>query len=90
MACLDPNAGANASFTKPELNASPCAFSLQLPKFSIGFQLPPFAFPPPLPGFNFSFKLSCDLKNPIDVSGGLDFGGGRFSCSDPDPDLEDR
>lgn len=87
--CIDPNADANASFTKPELNANPCEFSLQLPKFSFGFVLPNLAFPPPLPKFNFSFKLSCDLANPISVAGGIEFGGGRLACFDPDPTLED-
>lgn len=85
--CIDPNADANASFSKPELNANPCEFSLQLPKFSFGFVLPTIAFPPALPKFNFSFKLSCDLANPISVSGGI--GGGRFACFDPDPTQED-
>lgn len=79
-----------ADFTKPELNASPCNFEFKLPSFSFGFNLPPFKFPPfeiPIPRFRLA--ISCDLSKPVDVSAGLDFGGGRTSNAEPDPDEDD-
>lgn len=82
--------GPTASFTKPELNASPCDFKFKLPTFSFGFVLPSFKFPPfdiPIPRFKLS--ISCDLSKPLDVSAGLDFGGGREAKFDPSPDDDD-
>jgi hypothetical protein len=82
--------GVEAGFTKPELNASPCEFQFKLPSFSFGLIIPPFKFPPfdiPIP--RFKLALSCDLSNPIDVSVGLDFGGGRVATFDPNPDDDD-
>ncbi len=79
-----------ADFTKPEINASPCNFQFKLPSFSFGLTLPPFKFPPfeiPIPRFRLA--ISCDLTKPMDVSAGLDFGGGRTSKSDPSPDDDD-
>lgn len=76
-----------ASFDKPELNASPCEFVLKLPFPTLTISLPAFVFPPfPLPIFNFSFALSCSLDNPIAVSADLPYGGGRKALFDPDPD----
>lgn len=86
----DAEASASASFDKPELNANPCEFKLKLPSFTFGLVLPPIKFPPfdiPIPRFKLS--LSCDLSNPIDVSAGLEFGGGRASNNDPSPDDDD-
>lgn len=85
----DAKVSADASFSKPELNASPCNFSFKLPSFSFGFTLPPIPFPPPLPIPRFRLAISCDLHNPIDVSAGIDFGGGRVAQSDPSPDDDD-
>jgi hypothetical protein len=81
---------ADASFTKPELNASPCEFAFKLPTFSFGLQIPPFKFPPfdiPIP--HFKLTLSCDLSNPIDISASLEPGGGRVPNGDPSPDDDD-
>lgn len=78
-----------AAFTKPELNASPCSFSFKLPSFTFGFTLPDIPFPPPLPIPRLKLVLSCDLKNPIDVSAGLEFGGGRVSNAPTSPDDDD-
>lgn len=83
-------AGVQASFTKPEVNASPCNFTFKLPSFLFGFVLPTFKFPPfdiPIPRFRLA--ISCDLSNPVDVSAGLDFGGGREAKFDPSPDDDD-
>lgn len=85
---------ADAAFSAPELNASICNFSFKLPSLSFGFSLPslslvlpkislPFIIP------SFSFSLNCDLSNPIDVSAGLEYGGGRVSCFEPSPDKEE-
>lgn len=82
-------AGAQPDFEKPELNASPCNFEFKLPKFSFGFffrfKFPPFDLPIP----RFRLAISCDLSNPIDVSAGLDFGGGRVAKFDLSPDDDD-
>ncbi len=81
---------ADASFTKPELNASPCDFKFKLPTFKFGLVLPTFKFPPfdiPIP--HFKLTLSCDLKNPIDISASIEPGGGRKSNNDPSPDDDD-
>lgn len=83
-------ASVQAGFTEPELNASPCSFEFKLPNFVFGFTLPPFKFPPfdiPIPRFRLA--ISCDLSKPIDVSAGLDFGGGREATLDPSPDDDD-
>lgn len=78
-----------ASFNAPEVNAQICGFSIRLPKFSISFLLPAINFPPKLPIPRFSLQLTCDPSNPIDVSAGLGYGGGRTSNADPDPDASD-
>lgn len=81
---------AEASFTKPELNANPCEFKFKLPSFSFGFKIPGFKFPPfDLPIPHFKLSLSCDLSNPIDLSASIEPGGGRASNSDPSPDDDD-
>lgn len=80
-------AGVTADFTAPQINANPCNFSFKLPTFKFGFVLPTFKFPPfdiPIPRFRLA--ISCDLSQPIDVSAGLDFGGGRTPNGDPSPD----
>lgn len=82
-------ASADASFTKPEINASPCSFSFKLPSFSFSFSFK-FKFPPfdiPIPRFRLA--ISCDLSKPIDVSAGLEFGGGRVALFDTSPDDDD-
>lgn len=87
---IEDEVDADASFTKPEINASPCNFEFKLPSFTFGFKLPSFKFPPfeiPIPRFRLA--ISCDLSNPVDVSAGLEFGGGRAAKSDPSPDDDD-
>lgn len=85
LPCGASGGGANADFTAPELNASLCEFSLKLPSFSFGFVLPSIPFPPVLPLPKFGFELSCDPSKPIDISAGLEFGGGRIACFEIDP-----
>lgn len=70
----------------------PCGFSIGLPAFGFGFQLPSLAFL--LPGIFAAFKLSCDLSNPVNITAGMtgaaaSFGGGRPNTAPPDPDLDD-
>ena len=90
MATATGEAGAGVSFDKPELNANPCEFRIVLPIPTLNLVLPAIPFPPfPLPIFNLSLSLTCSLDNPIDVSGGLAFGGGRTPCFDPSPDDEE-
>ena len=87
--CSPPNA--NVAFESPALNASPCNFTVKIPFPQFTLALPAIPFPPlPFPIFNLSLSLSCSLDNPIDVSGGIAFGGGRVACFDVDPDEEDQ
>lgn len=85
--CLD-GSGVDANFTAPELDAQNCQLSLKLPTINLKLLLP-FGFPPLFDfSFNFNLVLSCDLSKPIDVAGGVKFGGGRVPCFDADPDLD--
>ncbi len=89
--CIDlSNADADVSFSKPTLNANPCNFSFTLPSFTVTLVLPTIPFPPPLPFPipSFEFKLSCSLDQPISVSAGLTWGGGKIPCFEPSPDEE--
>ncbi len=85
--CPEPDA--SLEFNSPKLNAKPCEFELKLPEPKISVTLPPIpdllSF---LPKFRPSFKLSCNLDEPIDVSANISPGGGRFPCAEDDPDLE--
>jgi hypothetical protein len=79
----------DATFTKPEINAEPCSFGFVLPSFSFSFNLVLPDFPPPIPLPRFRLALSCDLSKPIDVSAGIEFGGGRVSNAPKSPDDDD-
>lgn len=82
--CAQP--GVNAGIGKGAVVASICGLSIVLPTFTFGFTLPPF---PALPIFtlpSFSFKLSCDLKNPIDITGNLPSVAVRVPCYFGSPD----
>jgi hypothetical protein len=67
--------------------ASLCGFSLPKSLFKFGFKLPALAFPPAIPTPYLALGLNCSLSNPLDVSAGLRYGGGRTPNADPDPDL---
>lgn len=92
MAAPDPacKPGVDIDFGKPgdsALSASICGFNFTIPSFPF----PPafnfaFNFPPPLPIPKLGFALTCDPKNPIDITAGLEWGGGRISCQDANPD----
>ena len=77
----------SASFAASPPVASLCGFALPSFAFAIGFVLPTI-FPLPIPVFSISIGLNCSLTNPLDVSAGLSYGGGRVASSDPDPDAQ--
>ncbi len=84
-----PNASVDFGKVGAKTVASVCGFELQIP--TIPF--PPalninFKFPPALPKIKFGYALTCDPKDPIDITAGLGWGGGRLSCSDESPDQE--
>ena len=87
MASIKPTGG--VEFPKSP-DAQICGFSLALPRFSLGLNVDPgLLLPlPPLPTFHLSFALSCDPSHPVDLTGGVEFGGGRTPNNDPSPDLE--
>lgn len=67
--------------------ATICGFGIGQPKLKFGLSiLIHFSFPPSIPLPWFSFTLQCDPSSPVDVSGGLPFGGGRPANGEPDPD----
>ena len=78
-------------FTVEEATAQVCGVSLTIPIPQINLSIPAIPFPPPLPFPipQFSFSISCNFDNPVDVSAGLEWGGGRTSNALPDPFLED-
>lgn len=81
------------STSGPSFEAGPpigqlCGFKLPSFKFSLGFKVPSIKFPPPLPTFKPSLGINCSTTNPINVSAGLAWGGGRVATSDPDVDRE--
>ena len=74
-----------------EVVASICGFSLKIPDIfpPISINLPSLEdLLPKLPFPKLSFALSCDPNNPIDITAGLEFGGGRLPCQLPDQDNE--
>jgi hypothetical protein len=82
-------AGVDAGFSKGPPAAELCGFALPSLNFHFGFRLPGLGFPPPLPSPFLALGLSCDANNPIDISGGVKWGGGRVGQADPrDPEEE--
>ncbi len=68
--------------------ALPCGLSFPFPKFKFPPTITlPFQFPPVLPfPPKIGFQLSCDLKNPINVTTTLPKGAARVPCFDVDGD----
>ena len=64
-----------------------CGFAIPGFTFKLLPSIPPISFPPPLPSFRLSIGLNCSADNPLSVSAGLSYGGGRVSNSDADADL---
>lgn len=84
--------GASLDFGDPgsATLASVCGFDFTIPTIPFPPTLSlPFSFPPPFPIPKFNFALTCDPSNPIDITAGLENGGGRIACIDDDPDLEE-
>lgn len=91
---IDPKCkpGANIDFGEPgsATLASVCGIDFTIPTFAVPPAISiPFQFPPPFPFPKLNFKLSCDPNDPIDISAGLENGGGRIACLDEDPDLQE-
>lgn len=83
-------AGVEASFNSEDPGLSlPCGLSIKIPRFSIAFILPTIPFPPTIPIPFFGFALSCDPLSPINMTAGLDYGGGRVARFDANPDATD-
>jgi hypothetical protein len=72
---VSPNALTLCGFTFP-----PAIF------FDFGFSLGGFEFPPKLPVLTLGLSINCSLSNPLSVSAGIKWGGGRASNAPSDPD----
>lgn len=82
-------AGIELGFALGPPAVSICGFALPLPSILLGIVLPsPLPIPPPIPIPKLAIGLNCSLDNPLDISAGIAFGGGRVGASDPDPDLQ--
>jgi hypothetical protein len=82
---------ADAGFALGPPVASLCGFAIPSLRFSFGFKipgLPGIAFPPAIPFPFLAIGLHCDSDNPLDVTAGVGYGGGRVSNAPPDPDSE--
>jgi hypothetical protein len=83
-------ASASAGFSEGPPVASLCGFSIPGLRFKFGVKLPGlFAFPPKLPFPHIGFGLSCSTDNPLNITAGVSYGGGRTSNGLPDPDNDD-
>ncbi len=68
-------------------SAALCGFVLPSFLFAYGVKIPsPLPIPPPIPIPKLAIGLSCNLSNPLEISAGLEWGGGRTATFDPDPD----
>lgn len=83
-------AAVSAGFEEGPPVASLCGFAIPSFLFKLSFNLPAISFPPPLPSFFIALGLNCSLNNPLDVSAGVPYGGGRQASFDPDPDATDN
>lgn len=91
MATCKPGASVTfGSVGEIGLSASICGFEPKLPSipFPPVFSLP-FEFPPPLPKLKLAWSLTCDPSKPIDITAGIEWGGGRVGCQDDDPDQQE-
>ena len=80
----------NASFDPGLPAASLCGFMLPFLSIFFSITLPGLPFPIPFPpNISILIGLNCSLSNPIDISGGVSYGGGRIASFDPDPDFID-
>jgi len=88
-----PGASITVGMSTPTLPAiAICGLLFKFPPaifFSFGFTLPTIPFPPKIPLPYISLSLNCNLSNPLNVSAGLSYGGGRQSNADPDPDMQE-
>ena len=89
---ISGSVSASATFGAPTTKATICGFSFPIPPiltltFGIELSITLPNFPPAFPLPWIKLVLSCDPNDPIDISGGIGFGGGRASNAEPDPDL---
>ncbi len=77
---------ASAGFDDTKPAASLCGFKIPLPYIKFALNLPGFKLPPFPPKIRLSRGINCNLSNPLAVSAGVDFGGGRQGFRDPSPD----
>lgn len=75
-----------AGFQPSPMAVELCGFALPFPYLGINIRIPNIPFPPELPSFLLAFGLNCDLDNPIDVTAGVGYGGGRVAGYDSSPD----
>lgn len=68
----------------------PCIPSFLIPIPVLNLRIPPFSFFFPFPFPTLQFSFSCDFGNPIDISAGIAYGGGREARFDFDPDQADQ
>ena len=79
-----------SDFDSGAVEAEGCSIKIALPTWTLGFKIPPIPFPPPLPIPRLSLVLSCDPSKPLDVSAGVEWGGGRKSQVDKSPDDDEE
>jgi hypothetical protein len=86
LAAQDQSAEA-AGFKQDGSAVDLCGF--KLPFFIFKFPALPSlpGFPPALPIPRISLGLNCSTDNPVDVTAGVAYGGGRVAKFDPDQDL---
>lgn len=80
----------NAKFSPGLPVASLCGFTLPILSILFSINIPGLPFPIPFPpNIAILIGLNCSLSNPLNISGGVSYGGGRIASFDPDPDLID-
>lgn len=85
------SANADAGFADDPSAATLCGFTFPpFPFFKFGFSLAGLKFPPALPIPKIGLAINCDLNNPLSVTAGVAWGGGRNPNGYPDPDAVEQ
>lgn len=84
-------ASVDAGFAPGPPVATLCGFAFPSfkPFLKIGIPIGGISFPPKIPTFSPSLGLNCDVNNPLDVTAGVKWGGGRVASFDRDPDVDE-
>lgn len=79
----------DAGFEEGPPVAEICGFVIPSFNFSLTLNIPfpDIDFPPK---FFFSLGINCDADNPFDISGGVEWGGGRKPTPEEYPDPDDN